>query len=141
MPASGHRHLGPSWGIASAICRREAPNLTQSSAPQRRLTLPDAAPPRAGPRRSSPAATEPAPAQAGVARQDLVYQHVRRLDADTDDPREHKDHRMVALFGVLLEPDQARHLDLSDLVDDEAQTRHIPAKLGQRVWRQRRPFR
>jgi hypothetical protein len=62
-------------GRPSSTCRREAPNLAWLSAWQRRLTLPDAAPPLAGPRRWSPAAKEPAPAKAGgdeqLARQSL----------------------------------------------------------------------
>ena len=36
---------------------------------------------------------------------------------------------------------QAGHLDLLDLVDNEAQARHVAPHLGQRIWRQWRAFR
>jgi hypothetical protein len=42
-------------------------------------------------------------------------QHVGCLDADADDPRQQPDHRVAGQFRVLLEPDQARRLDLPDL--------------------------
>ena len=55
------------------------------------------------------------PAVAQGARQDLVHQHVCRLDANADDLSQQPDHCMGALFGVLLEPFQARRFDLPDL--------------------------
>jgi hypothetical protein len=94
--------------------------------------------PSAGPRTGS--ASDGLPVTQ-IARQDLVDEHVRGLDADADDPRQQPDHRMAGEFRVLLEPGQTRRLDFPDLVHDKAQPRHIPAQLGQCVRRQRRTFR
>src|SRR3984893_12965269 len=53
-----------------------------------------------------------------VARQDLGNEHVGCRDADADAPRQQPDHRVAGQFRVLLEPDQARRLDLPHLVQD-----------------------
>jgi hypothetical protein len=45
------------------------------------------------------------------------------LDADANDARQQADHRMFSFFGPLLQPCQARCLDLLYLVPDEMQAR------------------
>src|SRR5207245_9876356 len=59
-------------------------------------------------------------------------------EAEANDRCEQSYHRVSACFVVVLDPDQARGLDLPDLVHDEPQTRHIPLQLSQRVRRQQR---
>jgi hypothetical protein len=76
-----------------------------------------------------------------LPREHLLNQHVGRLDPDADHPRQQPDHWMVGLVGLLRQPFGARGLDLADLSIDEAQSCHVAAQLGQRVGRQRRPFR
>src|SRR5215831_20492071 len=53
---------------------------------------------------------------AQVARQDLLDQHVRRLDPNPDHAHQKKDHQIWSSFGGLLELLQARLLDLVDLL-------------------------
>ena len=47
---------------------------------------------------------------------------------------------MHALLRLLLRPFQTHGLDLTNLVPDKAQTRHVAPQLGQRVRRQERVF-
>ncbi len=80
------------------------------------------------------------PAVAQISRQDLLDQHVGRLDANAVNLRQQADHRVRAFVRVLLQALATRHLDLADLFGEEAQLRHLALQLGQRVGRQRRPF-
>ena len=63
------------------------------------------------------------PSVAQVAREDLVHQHVRRLDADADHACQQPNHRVRPFFGCLLQSFEARLLDLGDLAGHEAQPR------------------
>ena len=74
---------------------------------------------------------------AQVARQDLLHQHVRRLDADADHARQQADHGIWSGLGRPLETLQARLLDLPYLLEDEPPALHVAVQLGQRVGRDR----
>ena len=74
---------------------------------------------------------------AQLARKHFRHQHLRRLEADALDARQHQNHRMRAFARRLFEPRLARLLDLLDLIGDEAQLRHVAPQLRQGVGRQR----
>ena len=76
------------------------------------------------------------PSVAQVAREDLVHQHVRRLDADADHACQQPNHRVRPFVGCLAQSFEARLLDLGDLAGHEAQPRHVASQLGERVRRQ-----
>ena len=66
-----------------------------------------------------------------------MHQHVRRLDADPDDPGQQAEHGVPPGRGLPLQRLEAGLLDLPDLVAHEPQPRHVAAQLGERVRRQR----
>src|SRR5215212_6276272 len=81
------------------------------------------------------------PPVAQVARQDLVHEHVRGLDANADHPGQQTDHGLGPRGRSLLEPFDPGLLDLFDLIPHKAQARQIAAQLSQRVGRQGGPLR
>src|SRR5262249_37413202 len=72
---------------------------------------------------------------AQVARQDLLDQHVRRLDPNADHAYQKKDHQIWLSFGGLLELLEARLLDLPYLLDNELLALDIALQFGERVGR------
>src|SRR5215207_6251740 len=88
--------------------------------------------------------------EAGIARhrpsvpqgpgQDLVHQHVGGLNPDPEDARQQAYHGVGPRLRVLLKLVQTRRFDLSDLVQDKAQARHVAPQLGQGIGREGRPF-
>ena len=55
-----------------------------------------------------------------VAGENLLNEHIRRLDADPDHPGEQVDHRIVSFSGCPLQPLDASRLNLFDLLFHEA---------------------
>src|SRR5258708_1527171 len=76
-----------------------------------------------------------------LPRQDLLHQHVRRLDADTDHPGEQPHHRMRPCIGGPLEPLGTCLLDRADLLTDQCQPSHVAPELLDDVCRQARALR
>src|SRR5262245_55461199 len=72
---------------------------------------------------------------AQVARQYLLHQHVGRLDADTNDPRQKAHHRMRSIAGRTLELFQPGAFNLLDLISNKPPPLHVPTQLCQRVRR------
>ena len=70
-----------------------------------------------------------------------MHQHVRRLDADPDDPRNQANHGVRPLLGSMFQPFQARRLDRLDLLPQQGQPRQIAPQLGEGVQRQRLTLR
>lgn len=68
-------------------------------------------------------------------------QHIRRLDADADDPGEQPHHRMRSFRRRLFQLRQPGLLDRPDLVPDDGEPRQIALDLGERVRRDRQIFR
>lgn len=133
----------------------EVPVLLEAQKPLRQL---DHAAPHAGvagacqpPLAAALAALVPRPGEPGIARhgaavaqaagQDLVDQHVRRLDADADDACDKANHRVRVLFrrrggGELALPFL---FDGADLLAHQAEPLEETVELGAGVMRQRRP--
>src|SRR5215468_5905127 len=76
-----------------------------------------------------------------VAREYLLHEHVRGLNADADDPREQPYHRMALLVGRFRQAFGTGCLDFLDLLLDEAQAVHVAPQFGQRVCWNGRPLR
>src|SRR5215467_15743090 len=70
-----------------------------------------------------------------VARQDLLDQHVRRLDANADHTHQNENHQIWSCFGGPLQLLQSRLLDLLDLLGDELLSRKVALQFGERVGR------
>src|SRR5262249_58219897 len=70
---------------------------------------------------------------AQVARQDLLDQHVRRLDANADHTHQNEDHQIWSGLWVLLELLQTRLLNLLDLLGHELLSREIALQLRERI--------
>jgi hypothetical protein len=66
-----------------------------------------------------------------------VHKHVRRLDANPDDPGEQAHHGVRSFLRRLLQSLQTGRLDRLDLSPDKMQARQITLQLVQRVRRQR----
>jgi len=81
-------------------------------------------------------------AVAQPAGQDLIDQHVRRLNADANDPCNKADRRMqtFARSSGSLEPAQPPLLDFLDPLARQAKPRHAAAKPVVRILRQKRSF-
>src|ERR1700731_4110935 len=68
-------------------------------------------------------------------------QHISRLDTNTDDSGDDRNHGVGPGLRLLLYSFLTSVLDLSDLADNKAQPRHVALQLGQGVWRQRHALR
>jgi len=77
-----------------------------------------------------------------MTRQDLIYQHVRRLDADAHDPCYEADDRVGSLLRGCrrLELAQPLSFDFLNLLAHNTKPRHVAAKLPTRILRQKRSF-
>jgi hypothetical protein len=64
-----------------------------------------------------------------------LHQHIRRLDADADDPRQHPNHRMPASGRRPFQALQPSLLDGVDLLADPSQSGHVASHLIQHVGR------
>src|SRR5262249_38275730 len=85
-------------------------------------------------RAREPAVACHGPAVAQVARQDLLDQHVRGLDANADHPHQNEEHQIWSSLWCLLQLFQAR---LFDLLGNELLALHIARQFGERVGRER----
>jgi hypothetical protein len=65
------------------------------------------------------------PTVAQVAAEHLLHQHVRRLYANPDHPRQQAHHDMRSVTGDLLEALQAGPLEVPDLIPDEPAALHV----------------
>src|SRR5215467_4097265 len=70
-----------------------------------------------------------------VARQDLLDQHIRRLDANADHTHQNEDHQIWSSFGGLLQLLEARLLYLPDLHGNELLALNVALQFGKRVGR------
>src|SRR3974377_2041471 len=75
------------------------------------------------------------PSVAHVSRQNLLYQHIRGLDANPDHARQQAQHCVWSITRHLLETIQACPLDLADLITDQSTTIHVATQLSHRVGR------
>ena len=75
------------------------------------------------------------PSVAHVSRQHLLHQHVGRLDANPDHPRQQAHHGVWSITGRLHDAFQASILDLADLITDQPTALHVATPLSQRVGR------
>ena len=73
------------------------------------------------------------PSISQIARENLTYKHIRRLDPDANDPGEKTHHRMRFFFWRLLQPFQTSRLDVLDLVFNKTQPGQVTAHLGQGI--------
>src|SRR3954452_17753740 len=72
-----------------------------------------------------------------VPRQDLMYEHVSCLNADTDHLGNQKGHSVGSSRWLLLQPLEARRFNLLDLCLDNLQACHVTSEFGQGVrWQQ-----
>src|SRR5215467_6743054 len=60
-----------------------------------------------------------------VARENLLYQHIGRLDADPDHPGEQVDRRIAWFSGCPLQSFEASPLNLVNLLFDKAEASHV----------------
>jgi len=72
-------------------------------------------------------------AVAQVPRQNLLDQHVRRLDANADHPHQNEDHQIRSSLGGVLHLLEAGLLDLADRLGNELLSRQIALQLRKRV--------
>src|SRR5262245_53367128 len=82
-----------------------------------------------------PRVTRYGPSVAHVSRQNLLHQHVGRLDANPDHPRQQAHHGVWSITGRLLDAFEASILDLADLITDQPTALHVTTQLSQRVGR------
>jgi hypothetical protein len=69
--------------------------------------------------------TSHGPSVSQVSGQNFLHQHIRRLDADADDARQHPNHRMPASGRRPLQALQPSLLDGVDLLADPSQSGHV----------------
>jgi hypothetical protein len=67
-----------------------------------------------------------------------LQQHIRRLDADTDDARQHSNHGMPASGRRRFQPLAPSLLDGVEVLADPSQSGHVALQLIQQVGRNRR---
>jgi hypothetical protein len=80
---------------------------------------------------------------AQVAGEDLVDQHIRRLNTNTEDPCKEANHRVRTFPSSRGRRKLAQTflLDRADLLAYDAQPSEVPAQLCERILQQQRPFR
>src|SRR5262245_1055390 len=152
LARQGHNHLlARGAGVLGANFKpfRQGALLLESKKAPRQLDHPPPHPTIAGsgePLLPASAATfvgrarQPSVARHGapiaqVARQDLLDQHVRRLNANADHTHQNQDHQIGSGLRGLLQLLQSRLLDLLDLLGDELLSRKVALQFGERVGR------
>src|SRR5713101_4507699 len=81
-----------------------------------------------------PGVTSYGPSISKVSRQDLLHQHIRCLDTNTDDACQHPYHCMRASARRLFQAFKPSLLDCIDLLADPSQSRHIAPQFIKHVW-------
>src|SRR5665811_177887 len=118
---------------------QEAPRQLNEAAPHAciarlRQTLLTSFDPALVGRPSEAGVTSYGPSISKVSRQDLLHQHIRCLDTNTDDACQHPHHCMRASARRLFQAFKPSLLDCIDLLADPSQSRHIAPQFIKHVW-------